>query len=55
MFKTNNDDDEYYKVINHPDDLLRTINDHGVVKKGEKPLYNLVIREDKLTVFVFIN
>jgi hypothetical protein len=42
-------------VINNPDYVLQIIKDHGVVKKGENPLYNLVIREDKLSAFVFIS
>jgi hypothetical protein len=41
-------------MINHPDDLLKTINDHGEVKKGEPPLYSLVLRDDNLTAFVFV-
>jgi hypothetical protein len=30
------------------------INDHGKVKKGETPLYSLVLRDGNLTAFVVV-
>ena len=49
------DDDEHCKMINCLHDTLQLIKDHGKVKKGEEPIYNLVLRDDNLNVrFVFI-
>ena len=40
-------------MINCLDDILQLIKDHGKVKKGEEPIYNLVLRDDNLNGFLF--
>ena len=34
-------------------DILQLSKDHCKVKKGEEPIYNLVFRDDGLTIFSF--
>ena len=41
-------------MIDCSNDLLPIIEDHGKVKKGEVPTYNLILRDDSLNIFVFI-
>ena len=54
MFKKEKDeDDECYKVINCLDDIVKLIKDHGKVKKGGEPIYNLVLRDDNLNILLF--
>ena len=39
------DDDEYCNLTNCLYDLFKLIKDHGKVKQGEYPIYNLVLRD----------
>jgi hypothetical protein len=41
-------------MIDCLDDILQIINNHGDVKKGEDPIYNLVLREDNLNEYLFL-
>ena len=41
-------------MIDCSNDLLPIIEDHGKVKKGEEPIYNLILRDDNLNIFAFI-
>ena len=52
--KEKHEDDEHYKMIDCSNDILQIIEDHGKVKKREEPIYNLVLRDDNLNIFVFI-
>jgi hypothetical protein len=38
-------------MIDYPNDILQIIKEHGDVKKGEEPIYNLVLKDDKLNNF----
>ena len=40
------DDDEFCKTTNCLDKLFKLITDHGQVKQGEYPIYNLVLGYD---------
>ena len=51
--KEKDEDDEKYTMIDNLDDILEIIKKHGKVKKGEEPRYNLVVRDDNLTGFLF--
>ena len=51
--KVKDEDDEKYSMIDNLDDILKIIKNHGTVKKGEEVKYNLVIRDDNLTNFLF--
>ena len=53
--KTKDEDDEKYKMINCLDAILQLIKDHGKVKKGEEPIYNLVLRDDNLNGFFYFH
>jgi hypothetical protein len=46
--KTKDEDDEHCKMINSLEYLLKIVKDHGKVKKGEEPIYNLVLTDDNL-------
>ena len=52
--KEKDEDDVKYKMINCLDDILQPIKDHGKVKKGEEPIYNLVLQDDDLNTFLFL-
>jgi hypothetical protein len=46
--KEKDEKDEKCKMINDFEDVLKIVKDHGKVKKGEVPIYNLVLRDDNL-------
>jgi hypothetical protein len=50
--KEKDGDDEKCKMIDCLDDVVKIVKDHGMVKKGETPIYNLVLRDDNLTSFL---
>jgi hypothetical protein len=41
-------------MINNLEDLFKLVKAHGKVKKGESPIYNLILREDDLNTFLFV-
>jgi hypothetical protein len=43
--KEKNEDDERCYMIDNLDDILKIIKDRGEVKKGETPIYNLVLNK----------
>jgi hypothetical protein len=52
--KEKDDDDEHFKMIDGLDDILQITKKQGKVKKGEEPIYNLVLRDDNLNDFFFL-
>ena len=48
-----NEDDVHCKMINNLEDVFKIVKDHGKVKKGDEPIYNLVLRNDDLNNFLF--
>ena len=44
--KESDEDDEQCKMISSVEYLLTIVKDHGKVKKGEEPIYTLVLRDD---------
>ena len=38
-------------MIDCLNDILQLITDHGKVKKGEEPIYNLVLQDDNLNIY----
>ena len=51
--KEKDEDDEHYKIINCLDAILQRIKDHGKVKKGDEPIYTLVLRDDNSNCSLF--
>ena len=41
-------------MINNLEGLCNIVKDHGKVKQGEEPIYNLVLTEDYLNNFLFV-
>ena len=41
-------------MINNLKGLCNIVKDHGKVKQGEEPIYNLVLTEDYLNNFLFV-
>ena len=42
-------------MIDCLNDILQLITDHGKVKKGEEPIYNLVLQDDNLNIYFFFS
>jgi hypothetical protein len=51
--KEKDEEDEKCRMIDCLDDVVKIVKDHGKVKKGEVPIYNLVLRDDNLNGFLF--
>jgi hypothetical protein len=51
--KEKDEEDEKCRMIDCLDDVVNIVKDHGKVKKGEVPIYNLVLRDDNLNGFLF--
>ena len=54
LTKGTDEDDDHCKLIHSLEYLVKIVKDHGNVKKGEEPTYNLVLREDDLNHCLFV-